>query len=109
MLIAYQKLAELTGFSTYDSFRNAHKELVNESLAADNKSRQSQWTESIAVGSKSFVETIKNQLSIHAKGRKILEKDEDFQLREEMPAYNGVFDGQKDDIGAKNTYFWNIL
>ena len=30
VLIAYQKLAELTGFDSYNAFREAHQELVNE-------------------------------------------------------------------------------
>ena len=43
-----------------------------------------QWTESVAVGSKSFIETIKEKLGILAKGRKIFENDGGFQPREEM-------------------------
>ncbi len=32
VLIAYQKLAELSGYDSYDRFRNSHKELVEELL-----------------------------------------------------------------------------
>ena len=69
-LIAYQKLAELTGFESYTAFRETHKELVYESLTNGNNFRQDQWTESIAVGSKDFIETIKKNLGILAKGRR---------------------------------------
>ena len=111
VLIAYQKLAELTGFDSYASFRRAHQELVTTTLARDNNYRQSEWTESIAVGSKGFIEEIKEKLGVHAKGRKIIEKaeGEEFQLREETAFYNAVFDGKKGDIGVKNTYFWDIM
>ncbi len=32
VLIAYQELAELSGFDSYDRFRDSHKELVEELL-----------------------------------------------------------------------------
>ena len=78
VLIAYQKLAELAGFENYNTFREAHQEIVNESLANGNIQRQNQWTKSIAVGSKSFIETIKEKLGTLAKGRKIIENDGGF-------------------------------
>ena len=106
--LAYQKLAELAGFEDYDTFRKAHKEWVSESLANGNNFRQTQWTKSIAVGSKSFIETIKDKLGILAKGRKILENDGGFQLREEVGTYIANFDIKNDDIGAQNAYYWDI-
>ena len=108
VLINYQKLAELTGFSTYDAFQKAHKELVSEALANDNNFRLSQWTESIAVGSKGFIETIKEKLGIRATGRKVLEKDGGFELREEVESYIANSDVKNDDIGLQNTCFWSI-
>jgi len=108
VLTNYQKLAELTGFATYDAYQKAHKELVSESLANDNNSRQTQWTESIAVGKKCFIETIKEQLGILARGRKILEKDGSFQLREDVGTYIVDSDIKKDDIAPQNAYYWNI-
>ena len=110
VLIAYQKLAELAGFATYDAFQKNHKELVGEALTNGDtfRQRQTQWTESIAVGSRNFIEMIKEQLGILAKGRKILENDGGFQLREKMGAYIANSDSKKDDIGARNTYYWDI-
>ncbi len=108
ILIAYQKLAELAGFDNYNTFQKAHQAMVNESLANGNNSRQDQWTESIAVGSKSFIETIKEKFGSLAKGRKILENDGGFQLREETASYIANFDSENGDIGGKNTYFWDV-
>lgn len=62
VLIAYPKLAELTGLESYTAFRETHKELVDESLSNGNNIRQKQWTESIAVGSEEFIETIRGKL-----------------------------------------------
>ena len=108
ILIAYQKLAESTGFETYDAFRKAHKELVNESLGNGNNYRQADWSESVAVGSKDFVETIKKKLGLRAKGRKILENDGGFQLREKTVSYIANFDSKNDNIGGQNTFFWDV-
>ena len=106
--IAYQKLAELTGFESYTPFQETHKELVNESLANGNNFRQNQWTESIAVGSKDFIETIKEKLGMLAQGRKILEKDGGFHLREERGIYIANSDSDNAKTGSINTYYWDI-
>lgn len=108
VLIAYKKLAESAGFEAYDTFRKAHKEFVNESLANGTNNRQIQWTESIAVGSHSFIGIIKDKLGIRAKGRKILADDKGFQLREEIGTYITHFDSKNDDIGTQNGYLWDI-
>ena len=91
VLIDHQKLSELTGFNSYDEFRMAHQELVYDSLVNGNNSRQPQWTESIAVGSKGLLGGIKDKLGILAKGRRILEKDGALQLRENPGTYIFVF------------------
>ena len=108
MLISYQKLSELAGFTSYDAFQRSYRELINESLVNGNNCRQAQWTESIAVGSNSFVEAIKNKLGVLAKERKIIETAGGFQLREEVGRYNVDFDSKKEDIGVRNTYFLDI-
>ncbi|MCP3889477.1 MAG: hypothetical protein GY702_11495, partial [Desulfobulbaceae bacterium] len=71
-----------------------------------NNPRQADWTESIAVGSRKFVETIKENLGLRAKGRKILESDGGFQLREEVNTYNANSDSNNYNIGGQNTTHW---
>jgi putative transposase len=66
------KLTELTGFESYDAFRMAHRELVNDSVGNGENYRQAKWTASVAVGSKSFLEGIKDKMGVLAKGRKFL-------------------------------------
>ena len=108
VLIDHQKLAELSGFVSYDAFQKTHKELVDESLANGNNSKQNQWTESIAVGNISFIEKIKEQLGILAKGRKVLNTDGGFQLREETATYIANYDHENGNIEVKNTHYWDI-
>lgn len=60
------------------------------------------------MGSKNLIGTIKENLDIPAKGRKILENDGGFQLREEPGTYIVNSDSKKDDIGVQNVYYWDI-
>ena len=83
--------------------------MVNDSLANGASYRQAQWTESIAAGSISFLEGIKDKLGILTKGRRIIENDSELQLREETGIYNTVFDGKKENIEPLNAYFGDVI
>ncbi|ETR69695.1 MAG: hypothetical protein OMM_09380 [Candidatus Magnetoglobus multicellularis str. Araruama] len=73
----------------------------------DQNERESHWTESIATGSNAFVESIMTKLNVRASGRKIIETNDTYQIREDISTYNVLFDAKKSDIGLKNTLFWN--
>ena len=60
------------------------------------------------VGSKGFVESVKTLLGAIAKGRKVREAAEAYQLREPSALYGGHLGVKNDDIGVENTYFWDI-
>ncbi len=49
-----------------------HKRWVDEALARAEQIRESKWTESIAVGSRSFVEALKDKLGLRAERRRFL-------------------------------------
>ena len=53
---------ELLGFDDSDRLTETHKGWVEEALEGDGHVRDERWSESIAVGSKSFVERIKEKL-----------------------------------------------
>jgi len=107
-VVAYETLAEKAGFQSYDSFKKAHREWVNGTLSNGQNSRQSEWTESIAVGSESFASWIQKKLGIRAKGRTIIETMGDgFQLRESEEAYIDDFAPEMERIGAQNAYYWD--
>jgi putative transposase len=108
VLIDYDKLAQLTGFAKYDDFRESHYNLVTESVVTDNNCRQAWWSESIAVGSDFFVENIKKQLGLRAKGRKVKEIGEGYQLREAVQLYIADSDCEIGHIEPQNTYFVGI-
>jgi hypothetical protein len=62
--------------------------------------REGEWTQSIAVGTQGFVEKTKQKLGIRAKGRKVVETGEAYQLREPQVFYPSNFGRENDDIGA---------
>ena len=64
--------------------------------------RENTWTQSIAVGSRTFVETMKEALGFRAKGRKIIGADDTFELREVIAPY-----GKINDQESANTLLWN--
>ncbi len=107
-LIDYKRLMDLLHISTVDDLRNSHKKWVEEILKTKNYVRESKWSQSIAVGSKSFVENIKEKLGIRAKGRKVADSKDLYHLREAQAAYNSNFTPEKGVLRAKNTYFWSV-
>ena len=96
------------GAGSYEQLKNSHRGWVEEYLGDENKGRQDQWTESIAVGGRSFVETVKSLLGFRAKGRDVLESGEGYQLREGAARYKALFGAEKGDIGHENTYLWEL-
>jgi hypothetical protein len=60
------------------------------------------------VGSKGFIETIKEKLGILAKERKMLETDRDFQLREEMEPILPIMISKMTILGIK-THIIGVL
>jgi hypothetical protein len=59
----------------------------------------SKWSQSIAVGDKSFVKQIKKRLGIRSKGRKIIEDEDDYQLRDGQIRYG---------TGTQNLHYWDL-
>jgi len=107
VLIDYDKLQRLFGAGSYDHLRESHKGWVEEYLGEGGRKRQDQWTGSIAVGSRPFVEAVKSLLGFKAKGREAVETGEGYQLREGAACYNALSEAEKSDIVAENSYLWN--
>jgi len=53
------------------------------------------WTESIAVGSKSFIEEVKKGLGFRARGRSIAGSNDHFELREDIQFWKHFFTGTR--------------
>ena len=61
----------------------------------------------MAVGTKSFVERVKEKLGIRAIGRKVVADSDGHQLKEPAGSYSPHFGGQMGLLSPKNTYNWD--
>jgi len=108
-LINNSRLMELLNVGLIDELKDTHKCWVEETLRIDIHVRESKWTQSVAVGSKEFVEMTKNKLGSRVKGRSILRSDEDYHLREQQTSYIADFAHKNADLSDYKTYFWNVF
>lgn len=90
-IIDHRALMGLLGIPSLEALRCSHSLWVEQALACAEQVRESKWTESIAVGSSDFVETMKSKLRIRAKGRRVHRTAEESILRESQTPYNDDF------------------
>lgn len=106
-VIDRQGLHEFCGIPKGESFAEHHRQWVQDALLNAAGNRESCWTESIAVGSRSYVEEIKTRLGIKAAGRRIEKQQGDICLLREEPApYNIGIDLENAALRLGNSYFW---
>ena len=67
--------------------------------------RDDRWSESIAVGSLEFVESIQRELGSKAMHRAVEQRDGAYALRERGEAYNHVFVRESEQLRLENTVF----
>jgi putative transposase len=98
----------LLGAGSYDQLGRSHKGWVEEHLRDGAKERQDEWTGSVAVGSKSFIESVRESLGFRAKGRDVIESGEGYQLSESPAYYKALFEVENEDIDLEITFFWDV-
>jgi len=107
-LIDYPRVISLLQMKDLDELQQSCRNRVEQSLLSRDQSRDIKWTESIAVGSKSFIETTIKKLGIRAKGRKVVGSNKSYELREPAVPY-GNFTHKNGHLRHQNTYFWNDI
>ena len=105
-LITCEGLRELLNFRLTGDLAEAYRGWIEEGIGAEGQLRNGKWSESIAVGSESFVMMTKEKLGIKAKGREVVGGDGSYELREAPAAYNGILGHENDVLRSENTYFW---
>lgn len=101
-LIDFDRLMDLLGFETYADLKDAHYKWVGNAIQADSCDKENKWTRSIAVGSKTFIEKIKEALGFRVAGRKIISAGDTFELREVQTPY-----GKVNNLDSGNTFLWD--
>ena len=95
------------GFPDLSRFQNEHRIWVDETLASRRDRHDDQWSQSIAVGSARYVETVKTALGISALHREVVSSDASHILREPQSAYTAHFAAKNTGLRAGNTVPWN--
>ena len=101
-IIDFDRLMDLLGFDDYDDLKDAHSRWVDSEMLADNRDKETKWTQSIAVGSRTFIEKMKEPLGFRATGRKVICGNDTFELREAITPY-----GKANNLDSGNTFLWN--
>jgi putative transposase len=107
-LVNRQKLTEVLGIKNSDQLSEYHRNWVEEVLKNGSNQRESKWTESIAVGDKEFIGETKAKLGAKAIGRRELESDEGYELREPQNPYTPLFTSINSALSLRNDYTWQV-
>jgi putative transposase len=100
-LINKNRLQELLHVENEIVLKGSYDEQIEISLSKNNLGRESCWTESIAIGSKGFIEKIKNELGFRAVHRKITNNKGIHELREPGTSYTLNFTGKMSGLRIK--------
>ena len=99
-IIDYQSLKRFLKIDNGEELRQMYKGWVDTALAENNNEWSSKWTESIAVGEKSFVQKVKDLLGYRVRGRKVYKNEGSYQLKEPAVHYG------LNDENLENAYLW---
>ena len=82
-IIDYTCLIKLLELNSHNELKTTHQNLIHEALNTGDLIREEIWTESLAVGSQSFVEDIKRKLGVRGQYRPVSEEKGSWEIREE--------------------------
>jgi putative transposase len=104
-LIDYQRLMHLLNFESSDDFSKTYKKWVEATIKEKPSDRDSRWTQSIATGSQDFVESVKQELGVLARGRQVLNEGDSHHELKETPSRYG---NQNYLTRDTNTLKWDV-
>lgn len=107
ILIDYAAVSRLCGFYNFEQFQSTHQRWVQSALSDDKIKKENCWTQSIATGTRAFIEAVKMQMCSKAMGRSVRENEKGFELREPQTSYNALFRAEKVDIEGENLWYWD--
>jgi putative transposase len=91
-VIDYLALMKLLSINNLTQLQSEHRGWIEAELKKDSAVRKQLWSESLAVGSKAYVEGIKESLGLSAKARQIEKQDGLYRVRESRASYTCDFD-----------------
>jgi putative transposase len=108
-LINRKKLLELLEHTDETTLARDYASWIDDALGCS-RMRDPDWTDSIAVGTRTFVESIQMKLESKATGRRVIENDTNqfSVLREDPDSYDAHLGGEIGILRQKNGLFWDI-
>jgi len=106
-IIDRERAAELLGYASAAEFVAGQRDWVAAWQDA-RTGRESDWSESVAVGSKDFVSDIQKRLDIRARHRQVDEDTDRFILHETRASYTTISEGETKARSAENTFPWRL-
>jgi putative transposase len=104
-LIDRNALMQLLGIDGGEQLRLSHRNWVEEALKSEENTRERRWSESIAVGSLSFIEQVKIDLGTMGLGRKITSSETCHELKETPASYRNHFGCDKAHLTRCSSFF----
>jgi hypothetical protein len=105
-IINRKKLQDYFSIQNENRFREEHNNWITVELNSNNITKNQDWSESIAVGRKSFTDNIQQQLASRGQNRSIVSANGVAVLKEPQISYSTVLDGEKGVLSHENAYFW---
>jgi len=105
-IIDKKVLTRLFGQSRYEDFQILHQQWIDTSLKAATLERDASWSDSLAVGHRSFVNEIQQALGIDARYRRVVEGRGHYVLKEPSIAYAAHFSYEKRVLSHENGIIW---
>ena len=87
-IVDLSRLAESLGMSTLAQLQETHAQWISEAVNTRRQRRQAMWSESLAVGSEDFVESIRQKVGLQGKVRTIDDGGVGYRLREPASRFN---------------------
>jgi len=94
-IIDINELMQLAGSKQIESLQEAHQQWIVTMLERETHQRQSYWSESVAVGSKHYIERMQSQLGVRGKGRDCIAEGLHYILKEPESSYSAHFIPEK--------------
>ena len=105
-MIDRNRLAELLNLNSVEELAQQQRTWVETAIEDDENVRDSKWSESIAVGDRTFVEDVMDRLGVKAMDREIAEDNGSAVLREPKISCSVSFDPKTGPLSPQNSYFW---
>jgi len=107
-LIDRKQLIECCDLGSDEQLRKEHRQWVEETIEKKEYARKPELTESLAVGSKAFVEDVGKKLKPNLFGKKIKKIDSHYALREPEATYNVSFEYENELLSPENRFYLDL-